>query len=671
MSELSHLHFIRPLFLLGIVILPLISILLLKMRGKQTAWRTLLPLHLQQHQIVEKSSAKPNLVYWLLAFTWVVACISLAGPTWKKLPQPVYQNQIGKVIILDMSMSMRSTDVSPDRLTRARFKSLDLLSSIQEGEIGLIAYAGDAFVISPLTDDIANLQNLIPSLSPEIMPVLGSNPLTAFDKANELLSNAGYKEGEIYWITDGIEYQDVNLLQEELTKSVHSVSVLLLGTSEGAPIKMLDGSLLKDNQGKIVIPRLNENYIKQALSNVSAKITTMTTNSSDIERMVLNTKPRDTAQNELEELTTGDVWEDYGVYLCLVLLPFVAYFFRKGVIVTLLLCVSVGQNTTFMNRAIAQDKAAPPPPSISTLDKLFLNSDQQAKRAFSSEDYAKAQSTFKDKKWKAASAYKAKDFASAYAIYEDIDLESLAAEQALATKYNKGNTLAQLNRLEEAIQMYDEVLAEQPDHNDAKKNRAIVESLLQQQNQENQNQDNDSSSDSEQNQQQQQNDAQNSEGSDGSESSEGQSENNPSTEQEQQNESGNQDQSQQNPSEQQNAPQDQNQSSEENTDNGQQQAEMNEDESTEEQNTEEALQNQQAKANQDQEGEQSDKQDTVIPGQIDPDDLSPEEREKLQQMQMLMSKVPDDPAFLLKRKMLLESQTRRQTRAPVLQQQTW
>lgn len=88
---------------------------------------------------------------------------------------------------MDMSMSMRATDLSPDRFTQARFKALDYIDGIKEGELALVSFAGDAFVISPLTQDHNNVRLLLPELSPDIMPVQGSNLEAALLLADQLL----------------------------------------------------------------------------------------------------------------------------------------------------------------------------------------------------------------------------------------------------------------------------------------------------------------------------------------------------------------------------------------------------------------------------------------------------------------------------------------------------
>ena len=78
-------------------------------------------------------------------------------------------------VVLDLSYSMKSADLAPSRLDRARQKILDLLAHRAEGQTGLIAYAGDAHIVTPLTDDTATIANLLPALSPDMMPVPGSD----------------------------------------------------------------------------------------------------------------------------------------------------------------------------------------------------------------------------------------------------------------------------------------------------------------------------------------------------------------------------------------------------------------------------------------------------------------------------------------------------------------
>ena len=133
MIDWQAFHFIRPEWLIAIIPLLIIALLLTKIASKQSGWQGIVSSHLYQHLVVAKDKKSYKPPFYLVALGWFLACIAMAGPTWQKLPQPVYQVTTGKVIILDMSMSMRATDILPDRLSRAKFKVIDLLNSIEDG----------------------------------------------------------------------------------------------------------------------------------------------------------------------------------------------------------------------------------------------------------------------------------------------------------------------------------------------------------------------------------------------------------------------------------------------------------------------------------------------------------------------------------------------------------
>ena len=147
---ITHFHFIRPWWLLAIFALVVVLFILKKIRYYQSPWQHFLPSHLastllENAQNKSTQGSTTQQFHWLKPFT-IGFCIiiALAGPAWNKLPQPVYQIDRGAVIIMDMSYSMLATDIKPNRLTRARFKATDILTLLNEGDVGLIAYAGDA-----------------------------------------------------------------------------------------------------------------------------------------------------------------------------------------------------------------------------------------------------------------------------------------------------------------------------------------------------------------------------------------------------------------------------------------------------------------------------------------------------------------------------------------------
>ena len=660
---LNQFHFLRPEWFIALIPLMLLVILIRKTTAKQSGWQSVIPSHLYQHMVIGKNElgAKPPM--WMLAFVWLMSVTALAGPTWERLPQPVYQLKMGHVIVIDMSLSMRATDMTPDRLTRAKYKAIDLVNAIGEGEMGLVAYAGDAFVISPLTEDAGNITTLLPSLSPEIMPVPGSDPLLGIESAAELLTNAGYNSGMIYWITDGIELEQQQELQEYVASIPFTVNALTVGTSEGAPIRQQSGELLKDFTGSIVIPKLNEGAVKGVVKTSGGRFESFTSNDADIEALaaVSLLDKTDSEEGEEESNLQGDQWKEVGPYLLLLLLPFAAFAFKRGLVFIVLIGVlspsyvqkaHALQSSQDSQNIAAPTSSAPAPASrpnpLSWWQKPFMNDNQEALNSYQRGKYKDAVDQFNDETWKASSLYKSGDYEGALNAYQNIPGPNSA--------YNQGNALAKLGKLEEAIKKYDQALREAPDFEDARTNKKIIEDLLKQQQQQNQNEQQQNQDQNESGDNSEQNDSQNSDqnNQDGSNDQSGQQ--NPG---EVQQSDENQDQSDNN--EQQNSGDDSQQPDDskindetESSDSQQQNAEQDQSE-----------QNESAQQNSGQPKEseqQSEREAQAAQGQAE--ELTDAEKEELQRMESLMRRVPDDPAFLLKRKMQLEAQKRQRQRMP-------
>lgn len=684
MNEIiQNFQFIRPQWLW--LCLPIIMGYILKLKyGKdQNVWQKIIPQHLYQQMIVSKGIKKSNAFTHFAMMGLLMATLSVAGPSWEKLPNVVYQTQTGKVILMDMSMSLRATDLSPNRLTRARFKAIDLVNEVKEGETGLVAYSGDAFVVSPLTDDINNLKTLIPVLSPEIMPTQGSSALTGLREAASLLENAGYNQGQIYWITDGLSFDEIKDIRNFILNSNYDLSALLIGTEAGAPITLENGQLLKDFNGKIVVPSINTRYMEQAMSGTSAKYQQFATDNSDIQAIKRAIDFEQKQQAEAIENTSGDALKDMGPYLVLLLLPIAAYAFRKGLLnvaaIFIFASILFTPNQTAYAQLVSPDNSTTTPDitlanpntnAESVVDKIFKNADQRGKIAFDNSDFSKANELFEDNEWRAANAYKMGDYESAATLYSEL----LSNEQTNTkhNMYNQGNALAKLGKLEEALNAYNQTLERDTEHKQALQNKKIVEELLkQQQEQESQQDQNEKSSDENNKEQSQENKEESKGEGEENDSQQEQSDQNNSQENGQQGSESNDQQS----DEQQNS----NQQSGESENKGK------EDESLKQTAQEQAQQESQAQQEQEQEqskeqenelnqeGENqqdSEQQQSAISNQINEDDLTPEQKEEMQRMQMILNKVPDAPAYLLKRKMLLEAY-KRKNNAPPPEQENW
>jgi Ca-activated chloride channel family protein len=619
---MTDFHFIRPLWLIALAALVVAIVLLKKYRLAQSGWQQLLPKHLSK-VLIDKNQTAQKLSLTLPFIIGLLSIVALAGPSWQKLPQPVYQLARGSVLIMDMSYSMYATDMSPNRLTRARFKAIDLLDNLNEGEMGLIAYAGDAFTISPLTDDINNIKLLLPSLSPDLMPELGSNPLAALTMANEMLTNSGHIEGDIYWFTDGIDNEDIQDITEWSREYPHRLNILGIGTKMGAPIKLTSGELMKDKNGAIIIPQLTEDYLQGVASRGRGKYTRINNNTDDIDTLLkkaLDINSSKDEKNQQETTNTGDQWQEAGPYLLLLVLPLVLFYFRRGRLLTLLpLCLLF----TPIERAKAD-----------IWQDLWKTSDQQAQDKYNKESYTEAAEQFKDPLWQGSAHYKAGNYQEALASFQKED-----SAQAL---YNQGNALAQLQQVDEAIKAYDDALAKNPELTDAKANKELLEQMKkQQESQQDQQGDNDKKEqDDQKDGDQQKDDKQGDKQEDQSQ------------------------QSEKDDKQAESSPQEGEQSEQENEQ--KQDEKLNSDEQKkQEQEQKEAEEKaaQQAKENED---EEDPKQSTEA--QLAAEKLAKETEQKHQQ---LLNKVTDDPYLLLRNKMQLEYQKRRQNRGSIGVNKKW
>lgn len=647
---LDNFHFIRPWVLLAMAPLVAMLFLLRRQARAQSGWQGILASHLYDNLVSTEASQKSRPPWLLLFAGWLLTCVALAGPTWEKLPQPVYQVSQGKVILMDMSMSMRAEDIKPNRLSRVRFKAMDLLAELREGETGLVAYAGDAFVISPLTTDVQNLETLIPSLSPEIMPLQGSDAVYALETTYELLQNAGYQTGDVFWITDGIDMTEVAPIRNLMEAHDFRLNIMAVGTEDGAPIKITNGNFLKDRSGAVVIPRLRTASLESIARSSGGRFVISRPDDADIAYLA---EPRLEPQESKDdpedgfENSFGDQWKEFGPWVLLLLLPIAAYGFRRGILPIFLLLLLFDTNTAVYandnesdvqtQNTNAQNIDTPAEQSNSWLNNFWQTPNQKGAESFGEEDFQAAAQQFEDPMWKGLSHFEAGDYQQAAEVYSGMDTPD--------GNFSLGNALAQTQQYPEAIAAYERVLELDPDYPNAAENKQYLEDLMDEQQQQDQQQNSDENQD---NQEQQDSDQQ--------QEQQGESQENESEQQE----SESQQQDQQG-SEQQNSEQEQQQ------DQSEQQQEQSEPQESENMQEQEA-QEQQQQSEEQQDAEEMQQQQAQMQEQ---EELTDEQKEQLQKIENWLRKVPDDPAYLLKRKMLLEQQRRKRLRMPALEQKDW
>ena len=513
--DLSEFHLIRP-EMLWLFIPLLISLYGVRhLAKKQSSWQSVISPHLLKFLVVTGEKQRSQVGFWLTAIIGSFIIFAVSGPSYREKSVPVFQTENARVILLDLSLSMDATDIKPARIDRARHKIMDLLDLTTEGTIGLVVYAGDAFVISPLTSDANTIASMVPTLSTGIMPVLGSRPDLAIEEAINLLKNARQPQGQVIWITDGVESEFVDKVIETASDSGYLLSILAIGTEQGAPIPLPDNNgFLKDSSGNIILPKLESSRLKEIARGTNGQYVELSADSNDVE-FILRMLELDAKEKTEQGDERISRWIDDGYWLSwLILSLLLLKLLRRTNSQLLTILVSTGLIFTIAG--------APNKVQASVWDDLWKTPDQQAKDAFSQQQYEKAQELFENKQWQAAAAYKSEDFNTALQLYsESDDLEST---------YNRANSLAKAQAFKEAIELYDQVInSDQADKeslkDDAQHNKKIVEDLLKEQqqkeqqeqqdrekeNQENQDSESESDSQSEQNSEEQSEQEKNSE----------------------------------------------------------------------------------------------------------------------------------------------------------------
>lgn len=198
---IATLHFLRPWWLLTIIPLLILAGFLWTQSPKLHAWNEICDSHLLDHLLQKKGQGKRifSLAFLFLSIFFMI--LSIAGPAWYKLPVATYKPVKPRVLVLDMSDNMLRNDLTPNRLSRAKFKLHDLFTYKDVGQFGLIVFTGEPFVVSPLTDDGQTISSLLSTLTPEIMPVGGQKLESALDEASKLIKQAGYEQGQILVLT--------------------------------------------------------------------------------------------------------------------------------------------------------------------------------------------------------------------------------------------------------------------------------------------------------------------------------------------------------------------------------------------------------------------------------------------------------------------------------------
>ncbi len=444
---IDQLHFIRPYWLYALVPVLILYWGLYKWQRSDKQWQrwvdnTLLAvLRLKQHKTTSKWTSA------LLPCAWSIAIIALAGPAWQKIPQPLYMKEDALVVVFHLGISAYADDIRPSRLVRAKHKIRDLLALRQEGLTAMVVYAGSAHTVTPLSDDTATILSMLDVLQPSLMPTRGNDLVAAIEKTVLLLDNAAIPahNSSVLLLSDSIPPAAIEPVSTMLRERGARLSVIGIGTEEGAPVKDPNGGFVKDASGAIKIARLDRSSLSQLAISNNGHYADIELDDSDLLKLLPSLQKSLLGNHQREQDRTLELWQEGGFWLILPLIPLIGMGFRQS---RLLLCLFL-LPFLMIEKTWATNKNP-------EWDNLFLNEQQQA--------VAQVERGIKE--------YRTQDYAAAATYFSD--------GTSPEAHYNYGNALAHLGKYEDAIAAYDRALALQKDMEDAIFNKNLLQSLLNQ-----------------------------------------------------------------------------------------------------------------------------------------------------------------------------------------------
>ncbi|WP_257111051.1 VWA domain-containing protein [Pseudomonas ficuserectae] len=444
-------HWFRPEWLL---ILPLLALLIWRLWHRQKRagrWQMLLPTHFHAVLLNGGRGSNSKLPWVALGLAWLLALFALLGPSWQRVEQISQKPVDPLVVILELTPQMLATDTAPTRLEQAKRKLLDLLQKRSDAQTAIVVYAGSAHTLVPLSDDLVTSHNLLEAIRPSIMPMTGQRADLAVQKALHLLKQGALGQGRILLITSSLSEQERQGIRTALRGQSPPLLILGIGTADGAPVMQENGSLLKDDQGAILVSRLDSNSLNEFADQVGGSYRQARGDEEDLRSLGLLASPQHMSSDG--QVVQLDTWADQGHWFLLPLLLIATLAGRRGWLFCLPLLFMFPQNSQAFE-----------------FQDLWLRPDQQGQRLLEQHRPAEAAQRFEDPRWKGMAFYQAEDYVSA--------AQQFAEGNSAADHYNRGNALARSGELAAALDAYEQALDRQPEFPAAQTNRALVQSLL-------------------------------------------------------------------------------------------------------------------------------------------------------------------------------------------------
>lgn len=457
MTLFDLIHFTRPYWLVLIAAIVLLTLFVNKNPLVNNRINKLIDPNLRQHLVYKDATRHLN--KWLGLAVAISLCLGLAGISWTKAPSTQFENTRKTVMVVDQSLSMYATDIKPNRQTQLKQSVRDILTQSKEGDIALVAFAGEGFVISPFSQDRDTITHFLLALEPIIMPVYGSDLSSGIETALSL-SNDDTSPLHLIVFTDDLSEQDKVQIPALLNNRNTQLDLIAVGTETPAIITLPDGQILRQN-GRNILPVTPLQELANLTESLGGQFYQGRLSPDDVSRITdvsLYNQSIQQAQNKSIQ------WIEQGHWFALPFVIWLAFQFRKGMLLMTML--------TLFTLPSEKVQASP-------LD-WFKTKDQKGQQAVDQGDWQTADQYFQQPNWKAASSYALENYPTTAEALQSI-------ERSAADNYNLGNALALLGNVQEAISAYEKALEQDPSLSVAQENLDYLKQYQEKQREEKQN----------------------------------------------------------------------------------------------------------------------------------------------------------------------------------------
>lgn len=258
-------RFENPAFLYLLIIIPVIIVIrLLEMRKRKLKLKKFGDLSLLKQLMPDVSLSRKSLKFWLMVAALALLIVMLARPQMGTKISQEKRKGIEVIISLDISNSMRAEDVVPSRLDKSKMLVENMVDNFTNDKVGLVVFAGDAFIQLPITSDYVSAKMFLQNTDPSLIATQGTDLAGAIELSSKSFTQQDKVGRAILIITDGEDHEGGAIeAAEKARKNGIRVFVLGVGSTKGSPVPDGNGGYMKDNSGQEVISALNEEMCKQ------------------------------------------------------------------------------------------------------------------------------------------------------------------------------------------------------------------------------------------------------------------------------------------------------------------------------------------------------------------------------------------------------------------------